>query len=133
MFGSVGQWLVEDLAGIAPLEPGYALIEFRPEVPSSGLDGAEATIDSVRGVVATAWRRTPGTFALEVIVPPNASGLVYVPALSPADVAEVGQTVVRPAERAEAVELVRSDPEHGRIVYRVGSGRYEFRVAAARP
>jgi alpha-L-rhamnosidase len=131
MLGSVGQWLVEDLAGIEPLAPGYAEIEFRPEVPSSDLDEVESTIDTVRGVAATSWRRTDGGFAIDVVVPPNATGLVHVPAADPADVAEIGEALAQPADRAPGVELLRV--ENGRVVYRVGSGRYDFRVGTARP
>ena len=37
-FGAIVQWLYEDLAGIRPLAPGYETIEFRPEIPRTGLD-----------------------------------------------------------------------------------------------
>lgn len=131
MLGSVGQWLVEDLAGIEPLAPGYAEIELRPEVPSTGLDHAEAAIDTVRGPAGISWRKSDGGFALDVVVPPNAQGVVHVPARDPSDVSEIGEGVARPADRATGVELVRT--ESGRVVYRVGSGRYEFRVGTARP
>lgn len=42
----------QDLAGVRPLEPGYRRIEFRPEVPGTGLDSVAMSYESVRGVVA---------------------------------------------------------------------------------
>jgi alpha-L-rhamnosidase len=125
MFGSIGQWFFEDLAGVEPLRPGYAEIEFRPEVPSTGLDAVEMSLDSVRGMVATSWRKTDHGFALDIVVPPGSKGLVHVPAEGPSEVSEVGLDRVR-GERAEGVRLTGT--ENGRVVYRVESGTYRFRV-----
>jgi alpha-L-rhamnosidase len=76
MFGAVVQSFYEDLAGIRPLEPGYAAIEFKPQIPAK-LDHAEASYQSVRGRVASSWRRDgDGTISLRVTVPPNATGVV---------------------------------------------------------
>jgi alpha-L-rhamnosidase len=103
---------------VRPLEPGYRRIAFRPEVPGAGLDSVSVTYESVRGPVASAWRRTPGGgLELDVTVPPNATGVVSVPAPSASAVSE--SSGVRP-----------SRTEQGRVVYEVGSGRYRFRVGA---
>ena len=47
-FGAIVQWFYEDLAGLRPLEPGFALIGFTPHVPTEGLDHMAARYDSVR-------------------------------------------------------------------------------------
>ena len=117
-FGSIVQWFYEDLAGIRPLAPGFSAIEFRPEIPTAGLDGVSASYESVRGRVAARWKRTGAGLEFEVTVPPNATGRVYVPAPDP-------RAVV--VDEADAVKLV--GVENGRVVYEVGSGRYQFRVA----
>ena len=118
-FGAVVQWFYEDLAGIRPLEPGFRRIEFKPEIPTKGMDSVSASYESVRGTVAARWRRTAAGLELDVVVPPNATGRVYVPAPSP-------QAVT--ADQADSVRLV--GVEGGRVVYEVGSGRYQFRVNA---
>ena len=120
MFGSVGQWLYEDLAGIEPLAPGYAEIDVTPEVPTRGVNDVSARIDTVRGEVASAWRRTRGSFALDVTVPPGAHAVVRVPAAAPEQVREGG----RPAAQAEGVEVVGREGD--RVVLRVGAGRFRF-------
>jgi alpha-L-rhamnosidase len=121
------QWFYEDLAGMRPLAPGYEKIEFKPEVPPTGLDSVSASYESVRGPVATRWRRTSTGLELDLTVPANATGRVYVPAPRPEAVTEGegGKTVV--ASEAAAVKLVGIEGD--RIVYEVGSGRYRFRVA----
>ncbi len=128
-FGTVVQWMYEDLAGMRPLEPGYRRIEFRPEVPAA-LEHATASYESVRGTVATAWHRTSDGLELEVVVPPNATGLVYVPAFAAASVVESGGGAPIVADKALSVTLV--GVEGDRIVYEVGSGRYVFRTRHAR-
>ncbi len=126
-FGAIVQWLYEDLAGMRPLQPGYRAIEFRPEIPSAGLESVAASHESVRGTVATSWSRTGGVLELDVTVPPNATGRVYVPASSAEDVSEVGSGRTVPAAEAPSVSLV--GVEGDRVVYEVGSGHYHFQVA----
>ena len=98
MFGTVVQWLFDTLAGYKPLKPGYEEIEYRPMVPANGLDWVRASTDTVRGRVATEWRKVRRGFNLDLEVPANATG----------------------------VELVGREGD--RVVYRVGSGNYKFRV-----
>jgi len=80
MYGSVVQWLYEGLAGYRPIAPGWEEIEFRPDVPSRGIDRVSASTETIRGRVATRWERAAdGRVELEVTVPPNATGSVHVP------------------------------------------------------
>ena len=131
MFGAIVQWFYEDLAGVRPLEPGYRRIEFRPRLPSTGLDSVVVSYESVRGVVASRWRRGADGLELDVTVPPNAIGVVYVPALNAANVVEGHAGTTVRADRAAGVRLLRT--KGGRVVYEVASGHYEFRVAGNRP
>ena len=126
-FGAIVQWFYEDLAGIRPLEPGFRKIEFKPEIPTTGLDGVSASYESVRGLVATRWKRTATGLELDVTVPPNATGRVHVPASNSRAVTEAGGGKAVIADKADSVKLI--GVEGGRLVYEVGSGRYQFRVA----
>jgi alpha-L-rhamnosidase len=127
-FGAVVQWFYEDLAGIRPLAPGYEKIEFKPEIPPTGLDRVSATCETVRGEVATSWRRTATGLELDVTVPANATGRVHVPAPRPEAVTETGGGQTVAADHAASVKLV--GVEGARVVYEIGSGHYQFRVAA---
>ena len=124
MFGAVAQWFYEHLAGMRPVAPGYGRIEFRPAVPA-GLDSVSASVETVRGRAAARWRRGPAGFELDVVVPPTATGRVYVPAPNAAAVTEIGGGP-SPSDRAEGVRLL--GVEGGRVVFDVGSGRYRFRI-----
>ena len=103
------------MAGFRPLEPGYRRIEFRPEIPEE-LGRTSAAYGSARGIVATSWRKTWSGLQLEITVPPNATGLVYVPASRARDVAISG----------DRARLVGHDD--GRVIYEVSPGRNSFRL-----
>lgn len=126
-FGAIVQWFYEDLAGIRPLEPGFRKIEFRPEIPKTGLDSVSASYECVRGRIATRWKRTATGLELDVMVPPNATGRVYVPASDSQAVTETGNGKAVIADKADSVKLIGF--EGGRMVYEVGSGWYQFRIA----
>jgi alpha-L-rhamnosidase len=126
-FGAIVQWFYEDLAGIRPLKPGYATIEFRPQIPKVGLDRAEASYESVRGTIAAGWRRTASGLELDVTVPANAQGRVYVPAASAQAVTAVRAAIAPRSSGAAAARF--AGIEGDRAVFEVGSGQYQFRVA----
>lgn len=84
--GSVVQWFFENLAGIRPAAPGFAKIEFRPEIPEHGLEWVNASFESVRGEIASRWRKSSRGLKLEVTVPPGATGVVYLPGSEPQEI-----------------------------------------------
>ena len=119
----------EALGGVRPLAPGFRRIAFEPAMPAE-LGRVATTYDSVRGLVASAWRRTPEGLELAITVPPTALAVVHVPAASPDLVIERGGGRAVRADAAEGVRLLRV--ESGRVVYEVGSGAYTFRVVPGR-
>lgn len=66
-----------------------------------------------------------------MIVPPKATGRVYVPASNPKAVNELSGGRAVFADKADSVKL--AGVEGGHVVYEVGSGRYQFRLALQRP
>jgi len=80
--GSIAAWLLQHVAGIKPLQPGYEQIEFRPALVGD-LTFARATVPTVRGPVTSEWSRHGHTFHWKISVPPNSSATVYVPGQTP--------------------------------------------------
>jgi alpha-L-rhamnosidase len=77
-YGTVDQWFFEDLAGLAPAAPGWAEVRVRP-VPPTALGRARASVDTVRGRVATSWRRMGSGYEVAVELPVGVVGHVHVP------------------------------------------------------
>ena len=80
----------------------------------------------MRGEVRSSWEQVSGGLKLDVTVPPNATGRVYLPGTDPSKVGEVGSGTPLVAGRAPGVTLVGVQDDS--VVYRVGSGSYAFRV-----
>ncbi len=122
-FGSVGEWIWRELAGINPDEtqPGYKHFYLRPR-PCGGLTWVKAAYDSIRGPIKSEWKIADGKFYLNVIIPANTTATVYVPAKSAEAVIE-GAVL---AAKAAGVRFIRM--EEGLAVFHVESGRYNFQT-----
>jgi len=124
--GSVGEWLYRYVAGIDvdPERPGYAHIVIHPR-PGGGLTHARAAYDSIRGVIASAWRIADGVFSLQVTIPVNTTATVYLPAVERAVVTESGMPL------SDAPGVTSARVQDGGAVVAVASGAYDFRVSLA--
>jgi alpha-L-rhamnosidase len=121
--GSVAQWLYEYVGGIRldPERPGYEHVVIAPT--PGALQNAEAAFRSVRGEIRSAWRRIDGGFALSVDVPANVTATVVLP-----DADEVTEGGVDAGTAAGVSGLRR---ENGAWIAEIGSGSYDFVVAAS--
>ncbi|WP_338693931.1 family 78 glycoside hydrolase catalytic domain [Streptomyces sp. Q6] len=80
--GAVADWLHRVVAGIAPAEPGYRSIEFRPR-PGAGLTWARASHTTPYGEAAIAWELSAGVLSAAVTVPAGCQGTVELPGRPP--------------------------------------------------
>jgi alpha-L-rhamnosidase len=125
-FGAIVQWFYEDLAGIRPLEPGFALVGFAPRIPAKGLDHVAARYDSVRGPIRSEWTRRADGIDFRVTVPPNARGRIDLPAT---DVSHVrGVRGGRELAVGEEPGVAVGRTPDGQVRVEFGSGDYEFVV-----
>ncbi|TMR11521.1 alpha-L-rhamnosidase [Nonomuraea turkmeniaca] len=77
--GAVADFLHRTVAGLAPAAPGYRELLVRP-CPGGGLSRASATLETPFGRAEAGWERAGGRLELRVVVPPNATATVYLPA-----------------------------------------------------
>lgn len=73
-YGSVCNWMIETVAGLAPHEPGYRQILFKPR-PGGSLTNASASCQTIHGEAAIAWTLTGNQLVLNVTVPPETEGI----------------------------------------------------------
>jgi alpha-L-rhamnosidase len=126
MFAGINASLTGGLGGIEPLSPGYAEVGIAPAA-AAGLDRVATSLQTVRGEVASSWRRAGETFQLDVTVPPNATAEVRIPTQPGDEVRESGVA----AGKSEGVSFLRD--EGMSRVYRTGSGEFHFLAAPAPP
>jgi alpha-L-rhamnosidase len=110
-YGSVGEWMYANIAGISAGRPGYREIVVRPR-PGGDVTSARATFRSVRGPISTRWQQRADGFDLTCAVPANTSAEVWIPAHGRDAVTHTRATYLR--------------EEDGCVVYRVGSGSHRF-------
>jgi alpha-L-rhamnosidase len=120
-FGSVYQWMVENLGGIQSLSPGYKEIVIAPEFDSR-LTSVDTTYDSIRGPIETHWERKGNRVRLKVSIPANATAIVRLPADDLRDVLESGH------RGAHSHGVTFSRMEGGNAIIGIGSGTYDFSV-----
>ncbi|GAC1661542.1 MAG: alpha-L-rhamnosidase [Ktedonobacteraceae bacterium] len=122
--GSVGQWLYQYVAGIAVDEeqPGYRHFLLKPYLDGE-LSYAQAEYNSINGKIVSHWQQDNDILDFHVVIPPNTSATVYLPATTREHVFE-GNV---PLSQAAGVTFVRE--ESGRVVLEVGSGTYNFQAS----
>ena len=133
MFGSVGSWFYQALAGINLGEggAGYRHIRIQPRVVED-LHWTSATVDTIRGTVSSSWTHVPDGVTLKVTIPVGSDARVLVPRpeeLTGFVIEENGHVVW------EKGHFVSGDPgisnaieEENDFAFDVGSGDYSFRL-----
>jgi alpha-L-rhamnosidase len=108
-YGAIGAWLYNTVAGIEidPEAPGYKHAILCPQ-PGGDLTYARASLDTVYGRLASAWKRDGSTFTYDIVVPPNTTATVHLP--------HAGRTTVN------------GSPVSG-LVHEVPAGTYQFVIA----
>lgn len=126
-FGAVGEWALTELAGIQSDGAGYKRIIIHPHPPRPGsnperepIHWVKAHYDSIRGRIASDWRRTADKFELRVTIPANTTATVCLPATS----AETIRCGRHSLAATAGVKLVRI--ENGCATLTVESGVHEF-------
>ncbi|HEY4108820.1 glycoside hydrolase family 78 protein [Puia sp.] len=75
LLGDLLTWCFEDLAGIAPAEPGFKTVRMHPAFPKN-LNFVKASYESPYGLIKSEWRRDGDTITWDVTIPPNTHAIV---------------------------------------------------------
>jgi alpha-L-rhamnosidase len=118
---SIGAWFFNGLAGIQPdpESPGFQRILIKPQIVP-GLRWVKSHCDTIRGRVASSWKIEGTQFTLDVTIPANSTGIVFLPTQDLTSIREGG----KPVDAAQGVALLRN--EVGLAVFQVESGVYHF-------
>jgi alpha-L-rhamnosidase len=122
--GAVCGFLYRRVAGLTPLEPGFARVRIAP-LPDARIGHAGCRYDSVRGRFEVDWRLSGRRLALDITVPPNATAEVRLPAAPGARIAEGGRGIAR---RTDLRLIARDDAA---ALIEIGPGRFAFEADQA--
>jgi len=123
MYGSVVAWFFTTLAGISPdpLLPGQPDFVVNPFTDNE-LSFASASYHSVYGMRSSAWKKEKNNLILTIEIPVNSSATVYFPCTKPEQVEENGRLIMK------SPDFKFLGIEKGKVLFRVGSGKYWFEV-----
>ncbi len=123
MLGSVDNWFFKYLAGIRPDEagPGFRRFIVAPVI-TGDLTWVEASHESLRGTIRSAWRKEGSIIRLSVRVPVNATAIVHLPASAGSAITERGI----PLRDVDGAIALPANGSPTRI--ELGSGDYEFEI-----
>ena len=121
MFGSVGEWFYQSLAGINPMAPGFSKIRIKPQ-PAGDLTWVNCTYRSVNGPIVSNWKKEGNTFEPRVTIPVNATASICLPSSTGSEITESG----RPLDTVQDVKAAGF--ADGFYCVEVGSGDYVFVV-----
>lgn len=130
MFGSVGAWLYEALAGINfdVTQPGYRRIRIEPQVVRD-LEFASGSLETVRGRICSAWSRAGDVLRMEITIPVGSTAGIVVPKTRLEDVSieEGGRVVWQAGAFKPGVPGLTGGQETSTaVVLEVGPGTYVF-------
>jgi alpha-L-rhamnosidase len=119
---SIGAWFIQGLGGIQydPDSPGFKHFFIRPGIVGD-LTHVRSSYRSIHGMIESNWTRDGERLTLNVVIPPNTTATVTVPAARPGDV-----TVED--ERAQRLTGAVSEMRHedGRVSFLIGAGEYRI-------
>lgn len=111
-YGSVGEWMYQNIAGIRATAPGFQRFVVKP-ISGGSVHSVDASYESGYGPISVRWHGGGGKSELMVGIPVNTSAEIWV--------RNKGGNV-----QSDGARFVRAEP--GFSVYEAGSGNYRFTV-----
>jgi len=123
MYGSVVAWFFNTLAGISsnPALPGKPDFVIDPFVDNE-LTYVKASYESIFGGLSSSWRKEVDGLEMDIEIPANSSALVHFPCKQPEQVTEQGNSLLH------SDQFKFQGKERGKVIFRVGSGNYHFKI-----
>ncbi len=116
---SIGNWMMEGMAGISAAQPGFTTIRIHPNY-TDRLDYVEASYRSEQGEIACRWDHTGATRDLKIRIPANTTAEVFLEGASI-------DTTKADNEDVNALNgLAQIHEKQNGLLLVLGSGEYAF-------
>jgi len=120
-YTSPGSWFHQGVAGIRADEsaPGFKKVIIKPNIVGD-LTWAKGSYNSIYGKIESNWQLKDGKFFLNVTIPVNTTGKVYIPTSDATSVTESNKLI----GKSDVIKFLAK--ENNYVVYEVSSGTYQF-------
>ncbi|MFK8059084.1 MAG: family 78 glycoside hydrolase catalytic domain [Polaribacter sp.] len=122
-YGAVAEGMYDRVAGIAPLEAGYKMIQIAPQ-PRNPLTSASASLNTPYGKVSSSWKIKNDVFSLETTIPPNTTAKVLIPADTASELKLNGNTF----KENKTLKLIKSDGDVFELVVKAGTYKFQSKL-----
>lgn len=122
-YGAIGDWMYRVVAGIDTDNDavGYKKIVIKP-TPGKGLTNASASLETLYGKVSSSWSNESDRLSMNVVVPPNTTATVWIPANNADSITESA----KPLTASKDITVLGKEGDYVKVS--LGSGTYQFAV-----
>lgn len=123
-FGSVNEWMFENMLGIKPIEPGFKTFVISPEIPSPEVElkKVKGSYHSIAGTIKSEWDYS-GTVKIHSFeIPVNTTAFYCLNIRSLDNVYLNGQLI----QKSKLVQNIEQEGSQYKI--KIGSGKYELKI-----
>jgi len=119
-FGSIGEWMYENILGIQPDDnsPGFRHFILKP-LPGGTLTWAKGEFHSFSGLIEAAWKKEGTRFEYNFTIPSNTTATVFIPARNSDNV-----SVTRDGKLIDS-DISNAGNIDGYAVFKFNSGNYK--------
>jgi alpha-L-rhamnosidase len=117
-FGSVGEWMYNNILGIQPDVNSSAWRHFilKP-VPGGTLTWAKGYYRSISGLIKVSWKKENNRFEYNFTVPPNTTATISIPSRN-------GQITIDGKNLNDQPSIKNSGFKNGYVTFEINSGTY---------
>lgn len=120
-FGSVNEWMFENMLGIKAKANGYQEIYIQPEIGNYGINKASGSFRSMAGNIKSGWTKTNGELIQQIEIPVNVKAFCFVPVTETASIQINGE----PIDNNNIVKSIKK--MEGKVLVELGSGNYTIK------
>ncbi len=117
-FGSVNEWMFQNLLGISATANGYSQIQIKPEI-NAGINEASGSYHSISGKISSSWKKSGNKIVQQLEIPVNVKATCYFPTANAGNILING----KPLNSLSYVSQVKS--AGNQVSAELGSGKYE--------
>ena len=77
-FGSVNEWIFENMLGIKVKENGYQQVFIKPEIGDFGINKVSGSFRSMAGIIKSSWVKSVKDLTQEIEIPVNVKAFCYI-------------------------------------------------------
>ena len=117
-FGSICEWMFENMAGIKETSPGFKTFLIQPEPMNANINSLKATHRSVYGNITSAWQKKGDLITMTIEVPVNTTATICLPPTPTNNITFNGKALVASTVKPKWIN------RRERNTVTVGSGKY---------